>query len=64
MDLKITATSILGQHGLHDVEFGYKVEEAGNGTVYLDWHDNQSTQYGQVSFNAETKEFIQVHFLG
>ena len=59
----IAATLQLADAGLPNVKLARKLEYGGNGTVWIDWHDLDSKQLGQVVY-TDQYEFIQVHFLG
>ena len=61
--LKIVAAHTLANKGLPNVEFGYKLEQAGDGSQWINWLDNTSPRLGQVSFTADG-QLIQVTYLG
>ena len=58
---KTAGALALADLGFTSVEWGTKLKKAYNGTMWLDWIDGED--YGHVSFDAETGEFIQVHYL-
>ena len=59
----IAATLQLADAGLPNVRLAKKLEYGGNATIWIDWHDKDSKQHGQVAYTSNY-EFIQIHYLG
>ena len=61
--LKTVAAQALANKGLPNVEFGFRLEQAGDGSQWIDWLDSDSPRLGQVAFTADG-QLIQVTYLG